>query len=82
MRATWWEWTPTWGLSYRQTRFELRYQGRVTKGAGRPGTQIVPIGFVALDAAGSTILAAPNGPLFMTDVSTVTHQISISLPLR
>jgi hypothetical protein len=80
--ACWWEWTPTWGLSYRQPRFELRYQGRATKGAGRPQSQFVigPIG--AFDAAGSTILAAPTGPLFMTDVSTVTHQISISLPLR
>ncbi|MGE5800653.1 MAG: hypothetical protein ACM358_00220 [Gemmatimonadota bacterium] len=80
--ACWWEWTPTWGLSYRQTRFELRYQGRVTKGAGRPQTQFVIGPFRALDAAGSTLLAAPSGPLFMTDVSTVTHQISISLPLR
>jgi hypothetical protein len=39
------------------------------------------VGGVRLDAGG-TILAAPNGALFMTDVSTVTHQISISLPLR
>lgn len=82
MRATWWEWTPTWGLSYRQPRFELRYQGRATKGAGRPQSQIFVGGIRALDATGSTILAAPTGPLFMTDVSTVTHQISISLPLR
>jgi hypothetical protein len=80
MRATWWEWTPTWGLSYRQPRFELRYQGRATKGAGRPQSQLF-VGGVRLDAGG-TILAAPNGALFMTDVSTVTHQISISLPLR
>jgi len=79
--ACWWEWTPTWGLSYRQPRFELRYQGRATKGAGRPQSQIV-IGFRDVAAVGSTILAAPNGPLFMTDVSTVTHQISLSLPLR
>jgi hypothetical protein len=80
--ARWWEWTPTWGLSYRQPRFELRYQGRVTKGAGRPQAQLVIGPVRALDATGSTILAAPAGPMFMTDVSTVTHQISISLPLR
>jgi len=82
VRATWWEWTPTWGLSYRQPRFELRYQGRATKGAGRPQAQIFFGDIRALSAAGSTILAAPTGPLFMTDVSTVTHQISLSLPLR
>jgi hypothetical protein len=80
--ACWWEWTPTWGLSYRQTRFELRYQGRVTKGAGRPQSQFVIGPIAAVDAAGSSLLAAPSGPLFMTDVSTVTHQISLSLPLR
>ena len=81
MRATWWEYTPTWGLSYRQPRFELRYQGRATKGAGRPQAQLI-LGGVRLANAGAAILAAPNGPMFMTDVSTVTHQISISLPLR
>ena len=81
--ASWFEWTPTWGLSYRQPGFELRYQGRATKGAGRPESkpQFV-FGARAISTAGSTILAAPSGPLFMTDVSTVTHQVSISLPLR
>ena len=81
VRATWWEWTPTWGLALRQPKFELRYQGRATKGAGRPQGQFA-FGDVALRAAGSSILAAPGGPLFMTDVSTVTHQISLSLPIR
>jgi hypothetical protein len=32
--------------------------------------------------AGGTILAAPNGPLNLTNVNTTTHQISLSLPLR
>lgn len=78
----WVEWTPTWGLSYRQPAFELRYQGRATKGAGRPSSSPLVIGVRELATAGSTILAPPNGPMFMTDVSTVTHQISISLPLH
>lgn len=79
--ASWWEWTPTWGLSYRQPGYELRYQGRATYGAGRPQAQF-PIGVLEFAAPSATILAAPNGPLFMTDVHTVTHQISLSLPLR
>jgi hypothetical protein len=54
----------------------------VTKGAGRPQSQFVIGPIAAVDAAGSSLLAAPSGPLFMTDVSTVTHQISLSLPLR
>lgn len=79
--ASWFEWTPTWGLSYRGSRVELRYQGRATHGAGRPAAQF-PIGVFAMDARSASILAVPNGPVSMTDVSTVTHQISLSLPLR
>ncbi|HEY3222014.1 MAG TPA: hypothetical protein VGJ80_14885 [Gemmatimonadales bacterium] len=81
----WMEWTPTWGLSLRLPEFEIRYSGRVTHGAGRPGETI---GFAQawgtrdLALAGGTILAAPNGPLNLTDVNTTTHQISLSLPLR
>jgi len=79
--ASWFEWTPTWGLSYRGPGVELRYQGRATYGAGRPEAQF-PIGVFAMDARSASILAVPNGPVSMTDVSTVTHQISLSLPLR
>jgi hypothetical protein len=78
----WVEWTPTWGLSYHQPRLELRYQGRATKGAGRPSSTPLIIGPRELASAGATLIAPPSGPMFMTDVSTVTHQISISLPLR
>ena len=83
LSSGWVEWTPTWGVSYRQPEFEIRYQGRVTKGAGRPsGFQQFIGGFGDTRLAGATILAAPSGPVSMTDVSTVTHQISVSLPLR
>jgi len=83
LETGWLEWTPTWGLSLRFPEFEIRYRGRVTHGAGRPGVQSFPVVWgrdVAL--AGGTILAAPTGPLNLTDVSTTTHQISLSLPLR
>jgi len=79
----WLEWTPTWGLSLRFPEFEIRYRGRVTHGAGRPGGLSFPVLWsrdVAL--AGGSILAAPNGPLNLTDVNTATHQISLSVPLR
>ncbi|HEX4600223.1 MAG TPA: hypothetical protein VH116_02420 [Gemmatimonadales bacterium] len=82
----WVEWTPTWGLSLRFPDLEIRYRGRVTKGTGRPGIQsVASVGFftagrdVAL--AGGGILVAPSGPLSLQDVSTTTHQVSISLPL-
>lgn len=80
----WWvEWTPTWGFTLRFPELELRYSGRVTKGTGRPGTQVTPVFFA--DAAGvrsGDLLVAPNGPLTLDGVSVVTHQVSLSLPLR
>lgn len=80
----WWaEWTPTWGLTLRFPELELRYSGRVTNGTGRPGVQRT--GFVALDAAAVVaggLLVAPSGPFVMDPVSVVTHQVSLSFPLR
>jgi hypothetical protein len=82
LHTGWYEWTPTWGLTLRFTELELRYRGRVTKGAGRPGSQF-QVG-VLRDAAFTSgdILAAPNGPLSLVDVNTSTHQISLSLPIH
>jgi hypothetical protein len=64
------------------TDLELRYAGRSVTGTGRPG--VVPDGrvFLAADAIGPNILAAPNGPLSLTNVSVMTHQFSVSLPIR
>jgi hypothetical protein len=83
LETGWLEWTPTWGLSLRFPELEIRYRGRVTHGAGRPGQRSFPV-LWGRDVAvsGGTILAAPTGPLSLTDVSTTTHQISLSLPLR
>lgn len=80
LKESWLEWTPTWGLSLRFPQLELRYRGRVTNGTGRPGQ---PIDVVAFDRG----FAPPNplaqeGTLFFSGVKTVTHQISLSLPLR
>src|SRR5438309_17380 len=69
----WWvEWTPTWGLTLRFPELELRYNGRVTKGTGRPSTQSTPT-FLA-DAAGvrsGDLLVAPSGPITLQGVSVV-----------
>jgi hypothetical protein len=83
LETGWLEWTPTWGLSLRFPELEIRYRGRVTHGAGRPAVQSFPViwGRDVAFASG-TILAAPTGPLRLTDVTTATHQISLSVPLR
>jgi len=83
-QENWWvEWTPTWGLTLRFPELELRYSGRVTTGTGRPGVQngIIALADAAAVRAGG-LLVAPNGPLTLQGVSVVTHQVSLSLPLR
>jgi len=86
LQEGWLEWTPTWGVSLRFPDLEIRYRGRVAKGTGRPGVATSPSGFFAagrdLALAGGSILVAPSGPISLQEVSTTTHQISISLPLR
>ena len=83
LRTGWLEWSPTWGLTLRFPEFELRYRGRVMKGAGRPGFggQFV-VGARDLAVSSGAILAVPSGPLSLVDVNTATHQISLSLPIH
>lgn len=79
----WLEWSPTWGASLRFGTVDLRYFGRVTHGTGRPGIAAVfqPGVLDAAAAGGSSILAAPSGPLTLTPVTVMTHQLSIAVPL-
>ena len=78
----WVEWTRTWGLSFRFSDLEMRYAGRMVSGTGRPGVAQSGVVFAAADALTSNVLAAPAGPLTLTDVKVTTHQFSISVPLR
>lgn len=77
----WVEWTPTWGLSIRFPTWEIRYRGSVTHGTGRPGVRSGGDDVTIADAAG-TILVAPSGPLTLTPVKVMTHQVAISFPFR
>ena len=82
---SWTEWTPTWGMAFKFPEFELRYRGSVTNGGGRPG---LFTGFGCFecrnvpDAAPGGVIVAPSGPLQLTDVQVVSHQVSIAIPLR
>jgi hypothetical protein len=82
-RESWIEWTPTWGFGLRFSELELRYSGRRTTGTGRPGffseSNVV---FAASDAGGQNFLAAPSGPMTLTNVTVTMHQISVSVPIR
>lgn len=84
-REHWTEWTKTWGLGLHFSDLEIRYAGRKSTGTGRPG--IAFPGGVIVDtpvalSSGSNILAAPSAPLTLTPVVVMTHQISVSLPIR
>ncbi len=76
----WVEWTPTWGLSLRFPAWELRYRGSVTNGTGRPG--VSDRIFLADGPRAQNVLVAPNGPLTLSGVRVMTHQLSISFPFR
>jgi hypothetical protein len=80
----WMEWLPSWGASIRLTGVEIRYAGRVTTGTGRPGTAWTGGVVARADAAGlaNDIVVPASGPLTLQDVSVVTHQVMVSLPIR
>ena len=79
---SWVEWTPTWGVTFRLPGLELRYQGNMTHGTGRPGVRQDFILDRAPSTAGGGIIAAPSGPLTLDEVSVVAHRISVSVRLR
>ncbi len=81
LRNSWVEWSPTWGLSLRFPELELKYRGRVINGNGRPGAPGF-FGGPVIDVAPNSFVLAPGNDLSLAGVSTITHQITLSLPLR
>jgi hypothetical protein len=68
----------------RFTGLEVRYLGRVTTGTGRPGVARSGIsGTGQLDFTADTdIVWAPDAPLTLLDASVMTHQLSVSVPIK
>jgi len=83
LEESWLEWTPTWGLSFRFPELELRYRGRVSHGTDRLVASNQN-GFIANPVAGGAPGFFPPAGSAMTldGVHVVTHQFSVSLPLR
>ena len=80
-REYWNEWLPTWGFRIEVPRLTIAYRGSLTSGTGRPGVRD-DVFTRDLAVAASNIIVAPSGPLTLDGVSVVSHQISISLPIR
>lgn len=81
LQEDWVEWTPTWGASLRFPAWELRYRGSVTNGTGRPGVFAGDVTAVDAPRLGN-ILVAPSGPLSLSGVRVMAHQVSISFPFK
>jgi len=78
---SWMEWTPTWGAALKFPELEIRYAGRLTTGTGRPGVAWGGNAWGRLDAA-TNFIVAPSGPLTLQDATVLTHQLTVSLPIR
>ena len=81
----WVEWTTTWGVSMDFDEFTIRYSGKTTMGTGRPGvdTQWLWRGGMLEDVSmGGDFIIAPSDDLTLQEARVMTHQISISLPIR
>lgn len=78
----WMEWTPTWGVRLMLNSVEVRYMGRATTGTGRPGVAWAPDAATREAGFANDIVVAPSGPLTLQDVTVVTHQVSVSIPIR
>ncbi len=80
----WMEWTRSWGFVLRRPAIEIRYGGRLTSGAGRPGVigpdPVPPRPGPALDLPIGPGVVAPSTTL--NKVRVTMHQISVSLPMR
>jgi hypothetical protein len=82
---SWTEWTYAIGTSLRFPELELHYRWRSTSGTGRPGLAGGGFPFAegaTLASTGRNFLVAPAGELSLAPVRVITHQFSISLPLR
>jgi hypothetical protein len=81
---SWIEWSPTFGLAVSLSALDLRYGLRVTTGTGRPGTANRDGVLAAPEtlSADADFLLAPDGALTLQDARVVTHQLSVTLPVR
>ena len=80
---SWMEWTPSIGARIKFPEFNLSYVGRMTTGSGRPGVAWRAEFPLAADAAsGADFIVAPSGPLTLQDARVLTHQLTVSIPIR
>jgi hypothetical protein len=77
----WMEWSPSAGATFRFSDVVVRYAGRITTGTGQPGVELTPVA-MAEQAALADFIVAPRGPLTLQEAMVMTHQLSVSIPIR
>jgi hypothetical protein len=77
----WMEWSPTAGATFRFSDVDVRYAGRVTTGTGQPGVALTAWA-AAERALSADFIVAPRGPLTLQEAMVMTHQLSVSIPIR
>lgn len=77
---SWMEWSPTIGAKAKFSEFEIGYQGRMTTGSGRPG--VAWTGDRTVNQLAADFIIAPSGPLTLQDALVITHQLTVSVPIR
>ncbi len=80
-RESWMEWTPSLGAALKLPEVTISYQSRLTTGTGRPGTRTEGVVFSAA-TPGSDFIIAPEAPLTLRNARVLTHQVSVSIPIR
>ena len=78
---TWTEIILSWGAVLHFSRFNLKYTGRVSSGAGIPGLSSDGLVRTAFDMEAGDFVAAPSGALNVQERSSVTHQFLVEIPL-
>lgn len=77
---SWMEWSPSIGAKAKFAEFEIGYAGRMTTGSGRPG--VVWTEGRTVNQLSADFIIAPSGPLTLQDAVVITHQITVSVPIR
>lgn len=79
----WTEWTLSLGFIFDFKEIQIRYAGLLTMGTGRPGIENLNFPDSGVRSlAANDILLAPAGSLTLQGAHVLTHQITVSVPIR
>ncbi|MCW9707563.1 hypothetical protein [Fodinibius salsisoli] len=85
-REHWTEWNFSLSAGALFESVEITYTALITAGTGQPGTvsgsNVAEAGFSNMSAGAGDFIFAPDGDLALNNANVVTHQVSVTLPIR